>query len=80
MNGLYHIAAALFEIIPAWLRFLESRGLIDTDRHARTLEEIRPLHADLLRLMKSYRDDPTLFRDLQTWPARPVETNPLDPR
>jgi hypothetical protein len=80
MNGLYHTAAALFEIVPAWLRFLESRGLIDADRQAKTVEELRPLHADLLRLMESYRDDPTLLRDLLTWPARPVETNPLDPR
>ena len=69
MNGLHHIAAALFEIVPAWLRFLESRGLIDNDRHAKTVEELRPLHADLLKLMKSYTDDPTLFHALQRWPA-----------
>jgi hypothetical protein len=63
----------LFEIVPAWLRFLESRGLIDADQHARTLEELRPLHADLLRLMESDDEDPALFHALQTWPARPEE-------
>ena len=26
MSGLYHTAAALFQAMPAWLRFLESRG------------------------------------------------------
>jgi hypothetical protein len=70
MNGLYHTASALFEIVPAWLRFLESRGLIDNERHAKTLEELRSLHANLLRLMKSYADDPTRYLALKGWPAR----------
>ena len=26
MNGLYHTATALFELVPAWLRFLEARS------------------------------------------------------
>ena len=69
MNSLHHIAAALFEIVPAWLRFLESRRLIDNQQHAKTLEELRPLHSDLLKLMKSYTDDPTLCHALQRWPA-----------
>ena len=62
---------ALFESMPAWLRFLESQGLVDTERHAKTLDELRPLHAELLPLMKSYVDDPTLYRALQAWPLRP---------
>jgi hypothetical protein len=74
MSGQYHAAAALYEIVPAWLRFLESRGLIDADRNARTLEELRPLHASLLHVMQSYRDDPALHHSLETWPAAPEET------
>lgn len=70
MNAMYGTAAALFELVPPWLRFLESRGLIDADRHAKTLEDLRPLRADLLRLVESYRDDPALFQHLKTWPAR----------
>lgn len=71
LNGLYHTAAALFELVPAWLRFLESRRLIDADQHAKTLKELRPLHADLMRLMESYDDDPALAHSLRAWPARP---------
>ena len=71
MNGLYHTAAALFELVPAWLRFLEARGLIDADQHAKTVEDLRPLHAVLLPVMESYHEDPGLLHDLQTWPARP---------
>jgi hypothetical protein len=71
MNSQFHTLAALFEIIPAWLRFLESRELIDSERHAKTLDELRPLHASLLPLMKSHTDDPALYRALQAWPMRP---------
>jgi hypothetical protein len=71
MNSQYHTLAALFESIPAWLRFLESQGLIDNERHAKTLDELRPLHAELLPLMKSYVDDPALYRALQAWPLHP---------
>ena len=71
MNGLYYTATALFELVPSWLRFLESRGLIDAERHAKTVEELRPLHASLLRLMKTNRNDPTLFSALERWPAQP---------
>jgi hypothetical protein len=72
----YHTAAALFELVPAWLRFLESRGLIAADRHAKTLEDLRPLHANLLRLMESYKGDPALFEELRTWPAGPAKAAP----
>jgi hypothetical protein len=49
MNQLYYHAAAAFEVIPAWLRFLESRGLIDAEMRARTLSDLAGL-ADHLRL------------------------------
>ena len=74
MNAHYHTATALFEIVPAWLRFLESRSLIDADRHAKTVDELRPLHADMMRLMESQHDDPALFRALREWPARPEKS------
>jgi hypothetical protein len=77
MSELYHTASALFEIVPSWLRFLESHGLIDADQHTKTVEELSPLHADLLRLMKTNRDDPALFSSLQRWPANPLNTNTL---
>jgi hypothetical protein len=73
LNGLYHTAAALFEMVPAWLRFLELRGLIDAQQHARTLKELQPLHTSMLRLVESYREDPALLHALQKWPARPEE-------
>ena len=71
---LHHKAAALFEVIPAWLRFLQSKSLIDDEQRARTLEELRPLHADVLKLMESYTEDPTLSRAMKRWPSGPTRS------
>ncbi len=69
MSAQYHKAAALFEVIPAWLRFLHSKNLITDEQRARALEELRPLHADLLKAFESYTEDPTLLRSLKGWPG-----------
>src|SRR5207302_1750439 len=54
-----HTALALFEVLPAWLRFLESRRLIDADVRRKVVADLLPLHADLLRLTEK-SDDPAL--------------------
>jgi hypothetical protein len=68
MSAQHHKTAGLFGVVPAWLRFLQSKNLIDDVQRARTLEELRPLHADLLKLMEDYTEDPTLHRSLKEWP------------
>jgi hypothetical protein len=69
MSVRYYTAAALFQAIPAWLRFLESRRLIDAATSKKVVTELRPLHATLLRLWEKYTDDPSLYRQGQAWPA-----------
>jgi hypothetical protein len=71
MAAQHHKAAALFEVIPAWLRFLQSKKLIDDEQRARTLEELRPLHASVLKVMENYTEDPTVYRSLKGWPDVP---------
>ena len=68
MSEQHHKAAALFGVIPAWLRFLQSKNLIDDEKRARALEELRLLHADILNVMGYYTDDPTLSSSLKGWP------------
>jgi hypothetical protein len=68
MSMQHHKAAALFEVIPAWLRFLQSKDLIDDAQRTRTLEELRPIHESVLKLMEGYKEDPTLYRSFQGWP------------
>jgi hypothetical protein len=71
MNGLYHSAAALFQAVPAWLRFLESRRLIDAETGKKVMTELFPLHTTLLRFWEQYTDDPNLYRQGQEWPTTP---------
>jgi len=77
-NGLYHRAAAFFEIIPPWLRFLESRQLIDGNIRARLLGELPGLNDSLVEFFKDYPDDPVLHRAMSGWrenAAREVPTH-----
>jgi SEC-C motif len=70
MSGLYHSAAALFQAMPAWLRFLESLRLIDAGTHRKVKAELLPLHASLLRIWEQ-QEDPLLYRQGQAWPDLP---------
>ncbi len=67
-NSLHHRAAVLFQAMPAWLRFLESRRLNAATR-AKVAQELLPLYDSVVRLWENFTDDPTLYRDLQGWPA-----------
>jgi hypothetical protein len=69
MNGLYHSAAALFQAMPAWLRFLESRRLIDSGTSKKVMKELYPLHATLLEVWERYTEDPLVRRQEQAWQA-----------
>ena len=66
MSGRYYEAVATFELIPAWLRFLESRQLIDADQRARTLQELRGLDTEFLKVLKTHAD-PALARAVEQW-------------
>jgi hypothetical protein len=79
LNSLHHRSAALFEVVPAWLRFLESRGLIDAETRAKAVAQLLPLHESVLRLWESFHDDPTLFRAAQKWPADAAKGLPEPP-
>jgi hypothetical protein len=77
MSGQYYRAAALFQAMPAWLRFLETRRLIDAGTRSTVAHELLPLHADLMRLWKDFPDDPSLEREQQAWPADATSELPL---
>ncbi len=65
-----HRLAAMFEMIPAWLRFLETRGLIDAEQHAQTLEELRPLAAGLVKFWQNFNSEPAPLLAVERWPER----------
>lgn len=66
--------AATFDLMPAWLRFLETRGLIESSRRQSTLAEIGELQSTLLKLWTSDPDLIALAKNAESWPenaARP---------
>ncbi|HSN73569.1 MAG TPA: hypothetical protein VL334_00605 [Anaerolineae bacterium] len=73
-----HRLAALFEMLPAWLRFLESRGLIDADQHAQSLSELGDLAASLVEFWHSYSSESAPRLAAERWPERVPRTPPTD--
>jgi hypothetical protein len=71
LSGRYYAAAALFQAIPAWLRFLASLRLIDAATSKQVAADMLPVHASLMPVWESYIDDPHLYRHGQAWPASP---------
>lgn len=57
VNRTYEAAAAL-ELIPAWLRFLESRNLIDAEERQHTLDNLKGLDTSLTKVWQQHRSDP----------------------
>ncbi|HEY83723.1 MAG TPA: hypothetical protein G4N96_01225 [Chloroflexi bacterium] len=67
INPHHYRAATSFELMPAWLRFLETRQLIDADQRAKTLQDLQGLDANLLKLFQTF-PDPALCSALEEWP------------
>ncbi len=60
---------ACFESVPAWLRFLESTGLIDFGLRKRTFISIEKLYPDMEKIFSkaSNRDDFALSELKKAW-------------
>ncbi len=60
-------AAALMELVPVWLRFLQSQGLIDGEFRKRTVQELKPLADDLLKIYRRGYHDQNLCDAMERW-------------
>lgn len=60
----YYQATATLELLPSWLAFLETRGLLEPDHRARVLEQCRPLAESMRNLLRDHFD-PALRRALE---------------
>jgi len=65
-----HVAVALLMVLPAWLRFLESRGLIDAAARSRVRQAIAPLATDFARLFENWTTHPVMVEDIKHWAER----------
>jgi hypothetical protein len=67
LNQMYYHATALFELLPAWLRFLESRHLIDATLRVQALRDLESLVEPLCQVCDSFADDPAPHQVLLRW-------------
>ena len=63
-----HNAAAMMELIPAWMRFLQTQGLIDAELRRQTLEDLKKIVGNLLNIFGNTHGDPTLREAIKRWP------------
>jgi hypothetical protein len=66
INPQYYKATATLELMPAWLRFLESRRLIDAEQREQILSELRGLDTEFLKVVKNH-PDPALRLAIENW-------------
>jgi SEC-C motif len=64
----YYLVAAMFELLPAWLRFLEQSALLEPPLRTKTLEDLKQLHGDLMNLMSTLKAHGDLRESLENWP------------
>ncbi len=69
MSSRFYRSLACFESVPAWLRFLESTGLIDFGLRKRTFISIEKLYPDMEKIFSkaSNRDDFALSELKKAW-------------
>ncbi|MCA9969030.1 MAG: hypothetical protein KC425_02385, partial [Anaerolineales bacterium] len=64
----HYEAFALFELLPAWLRFLARHGLLDEAARQHTLQEISYIKGELKTFAENQVNDPALAVNLAGWP------------
>lgn len=70
INPQHYKVLATVELIPAWLRFLAARQLIDAQQRVQTLEDLAALLPDLRNIYEEYTADPAMQMALQGWRER----------
>ena len=61
-----HEGAALFELIPAWVRFLHAKGLVEKTAGDDALSSLQALSQSLLKILEG-RSDPLLTMNMRKW-------------
>lgn len=62
-------AAALFELTPAWLRFLVARGLLTNTQQEATLQALRGMETEMAAFWRENSSDPALATAAERWPS-----------
>ena len=68
LNFQRYDVAATMELLPSWLRFLETRGLIEPTQRESAMADIGNLHTELLAAFEPSNEDPLLAENFRKWP------------
>jgi hypothetical protein len=60
-------AAAAMELVPAWMRFLQTQGLVDAELRKRTLDDMKPLAGEPRKIFDKLHSDTTLREAIKRW-------------
>ncbi len=61
-------AAAAMELVPAWMRFLQTQGLLDAALRKQTLNDLKPLAGEVRKIFDKLDSDPALGEAIKQWP------------
>lgn len=68
MSFRYHETSALFELIPAWLRFLNRYNLLEEETQQQTVKALSYLKDPLIQIADKQLSDPAIKENLMDWP------------
>ncbi|MCP4418401.1 MAG: SEC-C domain-containing protein [Chloroflexi bacterium] len=71
MSFQYYEACALFELTPAWLRFLIKHNLLDEETQQETIISLSYIKKHLIEIVDKQLSDPTMKENLVDWPYEP---------
>jgi hypothetical protein len=69
MSFRYYEAAALFELMPVWLRFLTKYDLLDEETRRWVVQSLSYLKGHLVQIADSQLSDPAVKENLSDWPS-----------
>ena len=67
MSSRFFAASALFEMVPAWLRFLQKYQIIDAAQQEQTLLKLKGLDTEWLSVLEHAVSDPLLLENAKQW-------------
>ncbi len=68
LNYRPHNVAATMQMVPAWMRILQTEGLVDAALRKQTLDGLQQLATNLLKIFNSMHADPSLAEAIKRWP------------
>ena len=68
MSFRFYEVCALFELIPAWLRFLTLYNLLAYEEMQKVLQKLSYLKGSLIKIMNSQLTDSAVGENLANWP------------